>query len=129
MIIVTDFEFKPRFEFFDGEPDRDYWDKEMHDILIHAMDGLTKKKQNEIYKHIVALMHMAYRHGYARGCHAGAGDALNFKSEDDAMPLDFGALFSARKVLEAKIPDANHADKYIKEILDSMNDMDSNAKE
>ena len=117
---MAEFDFKPRFEFHDGEPDNGYWNKEMHGILIHAMDGLTKKKQQDVYNHIVALMHMAYRHGYARGCHAGAGDALNYKSECDDMPLDFGALMAARKRLEQEIEIANHKDDKIVKILEVM---------
>lgn len=114
---MADFTFKPRFEFYDGEPDNGYWNKEMHGVLIHAMDGLTKKKQQDMYNHIIALMHMAYRHGYARGCHAGAGDVLNYKSDFDDMPLDFGALMTARKCLEREIDVANHKDVKVTDIL------------
>ena len=117
---MADFEFKPRFEFFDGEPEHDYWDKDMHGILIHAMDGLTKKKQQDMYEHIVALMHMAYRHGYARGCHAGAGDALNYKAEEDALPLNFGMLYEARQRMKPMIEEANHSDEKIMRILNSI---------
>ena len=120
------FEFHPRFEFFDGEPEHDYWDKEMHGILIHAMDGLTKKKQQEVYKHVVALMHMAYRHGYARGCHAGAGDVLNYKADENALPLDFGMLYDARQNMKPMIVDANHKDKCIMDILDSIAQAEQN---
>ena len=114
------FEFKPRFEFWDGEPEHDYWDKEMHGILIHVMDGLTKKKQQDMYEHILALMHMAYRHGYARGCHAGAGDVLNHKADPDKLPLDFGALYDARNAMKNQIHDANHKDAKILKILEAM---------
>lgn len=119
---MAEFAFKPRFEFFDGEPNDGYWNKEMHGVLLHGLDGLTKKKQQDVYEHIVALMHMAYRHGYVRGCHAGGGDVLNYKSEDEEMPIGFTELLAARKGLESKIEDANHADSRIAKILTAMAD-------
>lgn len=118
--MANQFEFAPRFEFFEGEPQGDFWTAEMQMILRDTMCGLTKKKQQVVYQHILALMHMFYRMGYARGCHAGAGDVLNYKGEDDAMPLDFGTLFIARQALDGKVADANQADQLIQNILASI---------
>lgn len=120
--MANEFEFHPRYEFWDGEPDHHYWTDDMKSILNDTMEGLTKKKQQHVYEHIVALMHIAYRSGYARGCHAGAGDVLNHKAEEDALPLDFVQLSSARDVLVRKIDDANHKDARVTKILQSIGD-------